>query len=318
MVGGHAVRFLNRELCSPLVLPSGILGVSSSSLARAARAGAGLVTTKSFTAEPRAGHPGPVVVPVEGGLLNAVGLANPGIREGVAELARSRAEIGAAVAVSVFAAEPHGFGELASVVEGSGADFLELNLSCPNVSAEYGTPLAASPEAVAQSVRYARQRSTLPVIAKLSPNVTDIAAIAQAAVSSGADALCLINTVGPGMKLDPETGRPLLSNGSGGLSGPCIRPIAVRIIHEVARRVNVPIIGVGGVGSAADVREMQHAGAALVGIGTAVRREGPEIFTSVLAELEEMGSAFPGGGGGAPAGATGAGAHAAASKGGGR
>lgn len=278
-------RFLGKDLATPLVLPAGVLGTAFSSMLACARAGAGLVTTKSATRKPRAGHPGPVVAESPSGLLNAVGLSNPGIDEVLHEVAEYREHTETPIAVSVFADNAPDFVELARRVNDSAADFLELNLSCPNVADEFGAPLAASPGAVAGIVAAVRAVCRLKLIAKLSPNVTDITAVARAAQDAGADALCAINTVGPGMAIDIELNRPVLSNREGGLSGPAIRPLAVRAVWRIATSVSIPIIGMGGVAGADDVVEMLMAGASVVGIGTALYQSGPELFGTVAEDL---------------------------------
>ena len=278
-------RFLELDLATPLVLPAGVLGTSFSSLLACARCGAGLVTTKSATLAERNGHPGPVVVETPAGLLNAVGISNPGITEVLREVTVYREHTAVPVAVSVFADNPIDFAELARHVSDSPADLLELNLSCPNVSGEFGAPLAGSPDAVAAIVAAVKHTAGLPLIAKLSPNVTDIAAVGRAAEQAGADALCAINTLGPGMVIDTELGLPVLSNGSGGLSGAAIRPVAVRVVHQLAQNVDIPIIGVGGVCNAVDAAEMLIAGACLVGVGTALWAGGMELFTDIGGNL---------------------------------
>lgn len=278
-------RFLGRDLATPLVLPAGVLGTSFSSLLACARAGAGIVTTKSATLHPRSGHPGPVVVETPSGLLNAVGLSNPGIVEVLREVADYRRHTDTPIAVSVFSDNASDFADLARYVDNSAADFLELNLSCPNVVDEFGVPLAASPDTVARIVDKVKAVCGHKVITKLSPNVSDIGKVARAAQDAGADAICAINTVGPGMAIDIELNRPILFNREGGLSGPAIRPLAIRAVWQIAASVTVPIIGVGGVAASEDVIEMIMAGASLVGIGTALYESGPELFRSVADAL---------------------------------
>lgn len=278
-------RFLDLDLATPLVLPAGVLGTSFSSLLAAAGCGAGLVTTKSATLAARSGHPGPVVAETPSGLLNAVGISNPGIRDVLHEVSDYRRRCHTPIAVSLFADNAVDFVELTRHVNDSPADLIELNLSCPNVADEFGAPLAGSPGAVAAIVEAVTAASRLPVIAKLSPNVSDIASVARAAAAAGADAICAVNTVGPGMAIDIEIGRPVLSNGSGGLSGPAIRPIAVRAACEISRAVRIPLIGVGGVASAADAVEMLIAGATVVGVGTAIWANGARCFKVICDEL---------------------------------
>ena len=259
------------------------MGISAASLQAVSRSGAGLVTTKSLTLHSRPGHPGPVTEPCAGGLLNAMGLCNPGIIEGVQEARDylSQADSGQGLIVSLFGTSPEEFSRLARHCESLKSGFLELNLSCPNVFDEFGTPLAASAPKVGEIIRAVKDSTDLPVIAKLSPNVTDILPIAGAAEEAGADALCLVNTLGPGLAIDINTSRPVLSNRYGGLSGGCVKPVALRLVHLVSREVSLPVIGMGGVSTWEDAVEMIIAGASLVGIGTAIMDRGMEVFTEV-------------------------------------
>ena len=183
-----ATAFLGQRLTTPLVLPAGVIGMSFSSLKRAVESGAGMVTTKSFTIEPRAGHRGPVVAEFDGGLMNCMGLCNPGIDDGLKEITEFRRVCTAPVIVSVFGTTESEFATLARSVAGSEADFIELNLSCPNVGREFGGPIASSPKTVHAMTAAAKDESSIPVIAKLSPNTDDIAAVARAAVDAGAEA----------------------------------------------------------------------------------------------------------------------------------
>lgn len=212
-----------------------------------------------------------------------MGLCNPGIDEGLEEAAAYLAggEDQADLIISLFATDPEEFAGLAARCSFLKGAMVELNLSCPNVLDEFGTPLAASRSKVGEIVAAVKDATDLPVIAKLSPNVTDIVPIAKAAEEAGADALCLINTLGPGLAIDIQTARPILSNRYGGLSGACVKPIALRLVHIVSQAVNIPVIGMGGITRGEDAVEMLMAGAALVGIGTAVMDHGPEVFTEV-------------------------------------
>ncbi|MDC7226440.1 MAG: dihydroorotate dehydrogenase [Spirochaetales bacterium] len=287
-------EFLGVELSSPLVLPAGVLDISFSSMNQVSAVGAGLVTTKSLTIESRKGHDGPVVAEVEGGMLNAMGLCNPGIDAGLEELkllkTAAEADVegpgNCPVNVSIFATDVNGFSDLAERVNNSEADFLELNLSCPNVMDEFGVPLAASEKTVAEIITAVKSVCVKPVIAKLSPNVTSLTRIAGAAAEAGADALCMINTLGPGLEIDIEAGRPVLSNISGGLSGPCVKPVALRLVYECRKSgLSLPIIGMGGITTGEDAVQMLMAGADLVGVGTAVYYRGPGVFGLINEEL---------------------------------
>jgi len=281
--------FLGVHLSSPLVLPAGVLDISFSSYKQTSDFGAGLITTKSLTKEARKGHEGPVVTEVEGGMLNCMGLCNPGITEGLEEINRFKEISSAPVNLSIFATDAAGFTELAVEANSSKADFLELNLSCPNVMDEFGVPLAASEKTVAEIISGVKSVSRFPVIAKLSPNVTSFTKIAAAAAEAGADALCMINTLGPGIDIDIKAGRPVLFNVSGGLSGPCIKPIALRLVYESRKAgITLPIIGMGGIQSGEDAVQMLMAGADLIGVGTAVYYRGPEVFKKINDEIRSF------------------------------
>ncbi len=278
-------EFLGAKVSSPLVLPAGVMGMSFSGLNYCVENGIGVVTSKSLTLVERSGHNGPVIAEFEGGFINAMGLCNPGIVEGLAEINEFKQHSDTPVIVSVFATNTEDFIELTNYVNKSQGDFIELNLSCPNVFDEFGIPLAASKDKVAEIVRAVKEISTIPVIAKLSPNVYNISEIALVAEAAGADALCMINTVGPGMLIDKKMVKPILSNRTGGLSGPCIKPIALRLIHEVYSKVNIPIIGTGGVTNGDDAIEMIMAGSTLIGVGTAVYYRGIEVFDKINQEM---------------------------------
>jgi len=278
-------KFLGKQLNSPLVLPAGIMDMSYSGLLLMDKMGAGMVTSKSLTLESRVGHKGPVVAEFEGGILNCMGLCNPGIEEGLREIDDFKKRSDTPVIVSVFATNSKDFTELANQVNLSKAEFLELNLSCPNVFDEFGIPLSASATQVFEIVNSVKQISHKPLIAKLSPNVVNIVEIAESAVNAGADALCLINTLGPGMLIDIRLKKPVLFNRFGGVSGPCLKPIALKLIYEVFSIIEVPIIGMGGVVRGDDVIEMLMAGATVVGIGTGIYYRGTEIFRKINSEL---------------------------------
>ncbi|HHE39444.1 MAG TPA: dihydroorotate dehydrogenase [Candidatus Cloacimonetes bacterium] len=278
-------KFLGVEIKSPLVLPAGIMDMSFSGLKVCNENGAGIVTSKSLTLEPRSGHKGPVVAEFEGGFLNAMGLCNPGIADGLAEIKEFKEYSATPVIVSVFATNTDDFLKLSEYVNNSKADFLELNLSCPNVYDEFGIPLASSKNKVFEIVKAVKTKSKLPIIAKLSPNVLSITDIAVSAENAGADALCMINTVGPGMLIDTKMVKPVLFNKFGGLSGPCIKPVALKLIYQTYSTVKIPIIGMGGVTSGNDAIEMVMAGASAIGVGTAVYYRGIEVFDKINKEI---------------------------------
>lgn len=280
------MRFLGKEISTPLTLASGILGISFSSLQRVIRDGAGMVTTKSLSLEPRIGHEGPVIAEFHGGMINSVGLTNPGIAEGLEEVEKCKMGTSGVVIVSVFGANAAEFVSLATAVNDSSADILELNLSCPNVEDEFKRPFALMPEKITEIVSAVKEVSKLPVLAKLSPNANDMAAIAKLTESAGADGLTMINTLGHGMVVDAVAKRPVLRNNFGGISGPCIKPLAIKLIHDAYQVVDIPILGTGGVSTGMDAIEMMMAGASAIGIGSAVYDQGLDVFKNILGEME--------------------------------
>ena len=261
-------------------------------MARVARSGAGAVTAKSCSLEPRAGHPNPTVLAWEYGLINAVGLANPGVGAEVEELVRTRMllkPLGAALIASIFADTVDNYARVAGRMVEAAPDLLEVNISCPNVHDEFGTPFAADATAAADVTAAVKSSvaGRVPVLVKLSSSVDDIAAIARAVEAAGADGITAINTL-PGMVIDVHARRPVLANRTGGLSGPAIRPLAVRCVYEIYRAVDLPIVGTGGVSNGRDAVEMIMAGATAVGVGSAVYGEGPQAFRRIRGEMEEL------------------------------
>lgn len=282
-----AIDLCGVRLPTPLILASGILGTSAALMARVGRSGAGAVTSKSCSPQPRVGHPNPTVIKWGPGFLNAVGLANPGMDAQIGILRETRARLadsGVAVIGSIFAETVEGFARVAETISAAQPDLIEVNISCPNVAHELGVPFAAAPESAAAVTRAVKAATAIPIIVKLSPNVADIAAIARAVEEAGADALAAINTVS-GMVIDIEAARPVLSNLEGGVSGPAIKPIAVRCVYQCYRAVSIPIVGIGGVSSGADAIELMMAGARAVGVGSAVHWGGVETFGQIAAEM---------------------------------
>lgn len=291
------VSFCGLTFPNPVVLASGILGTSALLMARVAAAGAGAVTSKSASPKPRAGHPNPTVLKWGAGFINAVGLANPGMDvqvEVLRETKRLLAEQGAdaRLIASIFAETVDGFARVAETLSQAEPDLIEVNISCPNLAHELGRPFSSTPEDAAAVTRAVKGATDLPVIIKLSPNVTDIAEIARAVEEAGADAVAAINTVA-GMVIDIRAAQPVLANREGGLSGPAIKPIAVRCIYEIYRAVSIPILGIGGVTTGEDAVELMMAGATLVGVGSAVHWRGVgalgQIRDEIAAFLEEEG-----------------------------
>jgi dihydroorotate dehydrogenase (NAD+) catalytic subunit len=277
----------NVHLSNPLVLASGIIGTSAALLERAARCGAGAVTSKSCGPVPRAGHANPILLDWGGGLINAVGLTNPGAEAEVEVLVEARrrlASLGVPLFASIFAGTVEEFGQVARVVGQARPDLVEINVSCPNVGSEFSEPFAADCAGAAAVTEAVKSGVECPVSVKLAPNVPNIARIARAVVEAGADVITAINTM-PGMVIDVHSGRPVLTNRVGGLSGPALKPIAVRCVYEIAEAVDVPIIGTGGVLTGQDAAELIMAGATAVGIGSAVYYRGIEVFGLIRDEL---------------------------------
>lgn len=270
-------------LRNPTVLVSGIMDTTVSAMGSAVRGGAAAVTTKSVGTQPRKGNPNPIIVEVPGGFLNAVGLANPGIDAFGEEVGETK-KLGVPVIGSVFGGDEREFAALAQKMESYGADAVELNLSCPHTAC-YGMHVGADAELLRKAVSEVKNSVKIPVIAKLTPNVFNIRPLALAAKDAGADAISAVNTLGPGMAIDINAARPVLSNRVGGMSGPAIRPIAVRCVYEISETVELPIIGIGGVTTGADAVEMIMAGASAVGIGTAIRYRGVDVFARVCSEI---------------------------------
>lgn len=277
------VEIAGLRLANPTMLAAGILGTSGPSLRRVAEAGAGAVTTKSMGLEPRRGYLNPTVVQVDCGLLNAMGLPNPSVHHFGEEM-REAKRGGAPVIISVYGFSPEDFAEAARTAADIGADALELNVSCPHVK-KTGSEIGQSSRLVAEATEKVKNAVDRPVFVKLTPNVVDIAEIAEAAAEAGADAITAINTV-RAMAIDVETVRPVLANKVGGLSGPAIKPIAVRCVYEVFRKVKVPVIGCGGIATWQDAVEFMLAGASAVQIGTAVAYRGLEVFSSVAKGID--------------------------------
>ena len=281
------VRFQN-----PVLLAAGTCGFGEevSQVMRLDRLG-GLVT-KSVTLEPRRGNPAPRVSEFAAGMVNSVGLANPGVLAVRAEkLPWIREHLsGVPVIVSVAGHNVQEYFEVVELLEAeAGFVAFELNLSCPNDRMRDGLPFALDPDALYEVIRGVKERTGRPVIAKLAPNTWDLASVIKAAEASGAAGLTMINTM-PGLILDSETGRPALGAGEGGVSGPALRAVGLRAVSLAARLTRLPILGVGGIGTADHAVEYLRAGASLVQIGTASFWH-PRTAERVVKGLERLGRA---------------------------
>jgi len=244
-------------------------------------AGAGAIITKSSSLKPRQGNPGPTIVELPVGLLNAIGLASPGIMLMKDEIDEAR-QSGVPVIVSLFGFSVSDYSKSARVAETYGADAVELNVSCPHVSGV--SEIGQDPKIVAKVTRSVKRAVDIPVFVKLSPNVASIVEIGRAVERAGADAITAINTV-KGMLIDIHVRQPVLSAKIGGLSGPAIKPVAVRCVYELAEKVKLPIIGVGGIMGWEDAVEFFLAGASAVQIGTAILQKDLKVFSEVAEGL---------------------------------
>ncbi len=270
------------KLKNPTVLASGIMGVTKDSVARIGKSGAGAVSLKSICHEERQGNKNPTMFGFEGGFLNAVGLPGQGIDSAVADFGRLD-DLGVPVIGSIFGYKIEQFGDVAKKMATLRPAMIEIDISCPHM--DYGKPYYADPHLTAKVTAIVKKNAgSIPISTKLSPNVHDIKEIAHAAERAGADAITAINTA-TGMVIDIDARRPILGNKTGGISGPALRPIAVRCVYEIYETVKIPIIGTGGVTYGRDALEMVMAGAAAVGIGTGVYYRGVDVFKKVCDEM---------------------------------
>jgi len=270
------VKIAGLRLRNPLILAAGVLGVTGFSLRRVAEAGAGAVVTKSIGPKPREGYANPTLLETSCGFLNAMGLPNPGAEEFGHEI-KDANEGGVPVIASIFGASKQQFAYVGSLMEKAGADALELNVSCPHAEVlDFGQ----SPDLTFSVIKAVKKSVGIPVFVKLTPNVTDMVTIARKAEDAGADALTCVNTL-RAMAIDIETGRPILANKVGGLSGPAIKPVAVRCVYEVSKAVNIPVIGCGGITHWEDAIEFLLAGASAVQIGSAIALRGLNVFKDI-------------------------------------
>jgi len=279
------VNLAGLQLANPTVLASGILGYSKETLENIVKGGAGAVVTKSVGQKPREGYPNPTVVQASCGLINAMGLPNPGIDEYVKEFRRTEAAgLNVPLIFSVYGFSMEEYTAVVKKAVAAGADAVELNVSCPHVK-DTGSEIGQCPETLAKVVKDVKASVSRPVFVKLSPNVTSIADVAEVAVEAGADGLTVMNTV-KAMAIDVETAMPILGHRVGGLSGPAIKPAALRCVYDVYERVKVPIMGCGGIMDWRDAVEFLLAGASAVQMGTAVSFKGPNVFRSVALGIE--------------------------------
>jgi dihydroorotate dehydrogenase (NAD+) catalytic subunit len=272
------------HLKNPTMLASGIMDEDAGSMRRMITSGAAAIVTKSIGIHPREGYANPTVIELDHGLLNAMGLPNPGIDlygEEITSLQKTQIPI----IGSIYATTPEEFNSLASKMQLYGAAAVELNLSCPHAK-HYGLEIGCDSHIVADIIGSLKTHVHIPVFVKLSPNIMNLVEIAQAAETAKADAIVAINTV-KAMKIDLETTCPILSNKTGGYSGKAIKPIGVRCVYDIAQNVSLPVIGVGGITTGEDAIEYLMAGASAVQIGSAVYYRGPEVFMKICDEMDQ-------------------------------
>ena len=271
---------------NPIMLASGTCGYGLEMASWYSLDVPGAIVTKSLSPKPRAGAPPPRIAELPTGLLNAIGLENIGLDRFLEEKLPRLREAGATVVVSLFAETEDDFARMVERLNReTGIHALELNISCPNVK-EGGMEFGMSPGMTEKLVRLLRPLTSIPIIAKLTPNDTNIFEVGEAALEGGADVLSLVNTF-LGMSIDVEKERPRLANVVGGYSGPGIKPIALRMVYEMVRRTNAPVIGIGGIQSVSDVLEYLFVGAKAVQVGTANFLD-PMIVPRLLADLKKF------------------------------
>lgn len=260
-----AVKIGNLELKNPVMGASGTFGFGKEYEDFLDVNEIGAIVTKGVTPKPRAGNPGVRIAETPAGMLNCIGLENPGVDAFICDILPKIKKYNTAVIVNISASTVEEYAEMAWRLDIDGVDAVEVNISCPNVK-EGGIVFGTDPKAAAAVTRAVKTHTSKTVIVKLSPNVTDITVMAKAVEEAGADAISMINTL-TGMVIDINTRKPLLGNITGGLSGPAVKPVAVRMVWQVAKAVKIPIIGMGGITCAEDAIEFMLAGATAVAVG---------------------------------------------------
>ncbi len=273
------------KLENPTILASGILGVSRSSLKNVMNKGAGACVIKSISLEPRKGHNAPNMITFEAGMINAVGYSNPGVEAAQKEFSNLK-ELGNPVIASIIGTDEKEFAAMAETFLPGEFSAVEVALSCPHTPG-YGTLAGQNtPENTEKITKAVREKTKLPIFIKISPDSNPIGEVVKGAEAGGADAITAVNTMGPGMIIDIQTGQPILDFKMGGISGPALHPIAVRCIYDIRKAVKLPIIGCGGITYGKDSIEMMMAGASAVEIGTGVYYRGVDVFKKVTDEIK--------------------------------
>ena len=271
------------HLRNPTMLASGILGISQSIFERLYDENIGAVVTKSISVNPMKGYPNPTIIPLGGGsYLNAVGLSNPGVAAFSKELSENR---NIPIMISLVGSSEKEFSKMVKVFDSLKIIGYEINLSCPHVS-KMGMEVGDDPEAVNKIVRAVRMNTIKPISVKVGVGSIDVVELARVAIEAGANIITAINTL-RAMSIDIETMMPVLSNLIGGLSGNAIKPIGIRCVYEISKKLQVPVIGCGGVSSWQDVIEYMIAGASAVQIGSILGSSGPKIFTHITKDLKK-------------------------------
>lgn len=263
-----SVRIAGVEFPNPVIAASGTYGNGECYTDLYPISKLGGISCKGMTIEPKLGNPPPRIAETYSGILNSVGLQNIGVHGFIEYYLPALKEEGNVIIANVAGATVDDYIAAAEALDASDVDMIELNISCPNVKAG-GATWGVTPEGASEVTRAVRKATSKPLIVKLTPNVTDITVIAKAVETEGADALSMINTL-LGMRIDIRTRRPILKNNMGGLSGPAVFPVAVRMVHQCYKAVNIPIIGMGGISTWEDAIEMMFAGACAVQMGTAI------------------------------------------------
>jgi len=274
------------KLANPVILASGILGVSRALLSEVIRNGAGAVTIKSISLEAREGHKNPTVIAFDAGLMNAVGYSNPGAAAAKKEFAGLKS-LGAPVFASIIGQDASEFEKVAEALANLEFSAIEIPLSCPHTPG-FGTLAGQdTPEKTREIVRAVIKKTKLPVFVKLSPITRNIGDVARAAEKAGASAITAVNTMGPGMIINIDAKKPVLGFRMGGVSGPALKPVAIRCVYDIYESVKIPIIGTGGVATGRDAIEMMMAGATAIGVGSAVHYRGMDVFKKICSEMSE-------------------------------
>lgn len=263
-----SVTLAGMTMKNPIVMASGTFGFGEEYGQFFDLSELGGICVKGLTPTRREGNPPPRIAETPMGMLNSVGLQNPGVDAFIEKELPRLKKSGTRIIANISGGTPQEYGEMCEKLSAAGVDMIEVNISCPNVKAG-GLAYGTRPELSAEVTAVAKAHATVPVMIKLSPNVTDITEIARAVEGAGADAISLINTI-RGMRIDVNTRRPILRMNTGGLSGPAVFPVAVRMVWEVAGAVKVPVLGMGGVSTGADAAEMMLSGATAVSVGAAV------------------------------------------------